>query len=94
MSAKDVLDRAEQLRIAEVLGYAGVETLRPVEQFMRDYFEHTGKVRYLVSRFVASVRPRAAFVQAFIPLFTHQVEGDYRVGPREISGNQAGPGEA
>ena len=37
----DVLDRAEQLRIAAAARLQGTAGLLPVEQFMRDYFRHT-----------------------------------------------------
>ena len=50
--AADVLDRAEQLRIAELRGYLPQAGLLPVEQFMRDYFRHTGAVSHIAARFV------------------------------------------
>ena len=39
--AEDVLERAEQLRIARMRDYPDVKGLLPVEQFMREYFQHT-----------------------------------------------------
>ena len=88
--AQDVLDRSEQVRLAAHYGYTGNAGLLPVEQFMRDYFRHTSQVRYLVSRFVNSVRPRAAMRDVLAPIFSHQVEGDYRVGPNQISATRQG----
>ncbi|MEX0936518.1 MAG: [protein-PII] uridylyltransferase [Pirellulales bacterium] len=88
--AKDVLDRAEQVRVAAALGYAGGSEMLPVEQFMRGYFQHTSRVRYLVSRLVESVRPRPAISRVLGPVFSHQVEGDYRVSPTEISATKRG----
>lgn len=88
--AYDTLDRHEQVRIAEVFGYLGGSGLLPVEQFMREYFRHTSQVRNLVSRFVRSVRPTAAVAQVLAPVFSHLVEGDYRVGKQYISATKQG----
>ena len=46
-----VLDRAEQLRVAEVLASAATASMLPVEQFMREYFRHTNHVWHIVARF-------------------------------------------
>jgi [protein-PII] uridylyltransferase len=88
--SQDVLDRAEQVRLAEVQGYRLQTGLLPVEQFMREYFRHTSNVRNLVSRFVESVRPRRALARVLGPIFSHQVEGDYRVGRSEIAATRRG----
>ncbi|OHB77243.1 MAG: [protein-PII] uridylyltransferase, partial [Planctomycetes bacterium RBG_16_64_10] len=88
--AQDVLSRREQVRLAELFGVAGTDALLPVEAFMRDYFWHTGNVRYLVSRFAASVQPSPGMMQVIGPVLGHQVAGDYRVGPREISATGRG----
>ncbi len=60
----DSLERAEQVRIAEVFGYEGAESMLPVEQFMREYFSHTAAVRHIVGRFIEGAQPwmRAARV--------------------------------
>ena len=61
--AADVLDRAEQLRIAELRGYPPAAGLLPVEQFMRDYFRHTDAVSHIAARFAANAqveRPEGA----------------------------------
>jgi len=78
--ATDVLSRAEQLRIAEVLGYRQVDRLRGVEQFMRDYFRHTNGVSHVVSRFVAKARSRDQMAKLATAVFGHRVEGGVRVG--------------
>ena len=39
--AEDVLERTEQVRLAEMRKYPAVAGLLPVEQFMREYFQHT-----------------------------------------------------
>jgi len=58
--ASDVLSRDEQLRIAERLGYQPTAGLLPVEQFMRDYFRHTGQV----SRVAEQLGARAVWRRA------------------------------
>lgn len=88
--SEDVLDRDEQVRMAGVFGYRGRDGILPVEAFMQDYFLHTSRVRHLVSRFVNSVKPANAIVQALGPVFSHQVEGDFRVGPNQISATRQG----
>ncbi len=76
--AHDLLDRREQVRLAEAGRYAGRDGLLPVEQFMQEYFERTNTVSNVVERFVAQCRP--ARMQAMLDVFSHQVEGDFRVG--------------
>jgi [protein-PII] uridylyltransferase len=88
--AHDVLDRAEQVRIAGVFGYTGANGILPVEQFMREYFRNTDAVRHIVSRFIEGARPWVKFAEAIAPLFSHQVEGDFRVGPTRISATKRG----
>ncbi len=53
----DVLDRVEQVRIAELFGYTGTAGLLPVEQFMREYFRMTHGVSQVTRRFAANARP-------------------------------------
>jgi len=73
--AADVLSRAEQVRIAELRGYAPLPGLLPVEQFMRDYFRHTDAVSHIAARFAATARARNRMGQAVTVLFGHRVEG-------------------
>jgi [protein-PII] uridylyltransferase len=88
--AADVLDRTEQLRLAELRGYKQIEGLMPVEQFMREYFRHTTAVREIAGHFAASVRPRAVLRRLLEPLLSHQVERDFRAGPTEIAATRRG----
>ena len=88
--ASDVLDRSEQLRLAESRGYEAVAGLMPVELFMREYFRHTTAVREIAAHFAEIVRPRAIARRLLEPLLSHQVEGDFRVGPTEISATRRG----
>lgn len=86
----DLLDRHEQVRIAELYEYEGDENLLPVERFMRDYIEQTSYVRYCATHFVESAKARHGLVKFAGDLFTHRMEGDFRVGPRHISVTRRG----
>ncbi len=77
----EVLNRAEQLRIAELYGYKQVDGLLPVEQFMRDYFRHTKAVSHVASRLAARARSRAVLARLGTALFGHHVEEGVYVGP-------------
>ncbi len=86
--SKDVLDRAEQVRIAELFGYQGNKGLLPVEEFMREYFRHTKAVWSVASEFLASVRPGSRVAKVMDIVFSHRVDRDYRVGPSEIAATE------
>lgn len=87
-TANDVLDRTEQLRIAALRNYPQIEGLLPVEQFMREYFQHTSDVREIASHFVAAARPQAWARWLADALFSYRFEDDFRVGPTAISANR------
>ncbi|MFO0906111.1 MAG: [protein-PII] uridylyltransferase [Pirellulales bacterium] len=82
---QDVLNKSEQLRLAQLYGYPGDESVLPVEQLMRDYFKHTSEVRYIASNFLANARPVASAMALLAPLVTYKLDRDFRVGPRFIS---------
>ncbi len=86
----DVLDRAEQLRIAEVRGYKESAGLLKVEQFMRDYFRHTAQVNNIVTRFLEKTRPRRRVESVLNGLLGHKVQGRFRVGPMGIAATRTG----
>jgi [protein-PII] uridylyltransferase len=86
----DLLDRHEQVRIAELYGYEGDENQLPVERFMRDYIEHTSDVRYCSTHFVESAKSRGGIAKFADDLFSHRMEGDFRVGPVHISATRRG----
>ena len=88
--ANDLLDRSEQLRIAEARGYVPIEGLMPVEQFMREYFHYTTDVQETVMHFVESSQPKPIYRRLLDPLVTHSFEGDFRVGPLSIAANRRG----
>ena len=88
--AQDVLDRQEQVRLAKLNGYRGDDALLPVEQFMREYFHHTSQVSHTVSHFLAEAKARVGLRSVFNSLLSHDVQGDFRVGPIYISATQRG----
>ncbi|HWB13016.1 MAG TPA: [protein-PII] uridylyltransferase [Pirellulales bacterium] len=88
--ANDLLDRVEQVRLAEAYGYQGVEGLLPVEQFMREYFRLTEGVSQVVMRFAAATRRGPRWTGLLAPLISHQFENEFRVGPTEIQANARG----
>jgi [protein-PII] uridylyltransferase len=76
----DVLDRAEQVRIAELYGYELRGGMLPVEQFMRDYFRHTTAVSHVTGQFLARARARDRLTRLATAMLGHRVE-HLRVGP-------------
>jgi [protein-PII] uridylyltransferase len=88
--AHDSLERAEQVRMAEVFGFQGTASILPVERFMSEYFRHTNAVRHIVGRFLDGSRPWTRLADTLAPLFSHQVERDFRVGPRKIWATRGG----
>lgn len=88
--ANDLFERHEQLRVAERRNFAPKEGLLPVEQFMREYFTHTSAVREIAANVCASAEPRRWWRWFTDPLFSHQFEGDYRVGPQSVFATRRG----
>jgi [protein-PII] uridylyltransferase len=88
--AYDLLDRTEQLRIAERFGYQGSPAMLPVEQFMQDYFRATSDVSHVVQHFTAQAQPGHRLRVFLAPLLSHRVEGDYLVGPAQIMPTKRG----
>jgi [protein-PII] uridylyltransferase len=87
---QDVLDRSEQLRLAELYGYQSDEGQLSVEKFMRRYFEFTSEVRYTASHFVTSSRSPSQ-VRVFLGrLFSRRAEEDLLIGPLSISATRQG----
>ena len=89
-AAVDMLDRAEQLRMAEWMEFRQRSGLLPVEQFMRDYFRHTNHVWQMVRRREANLLSVSAASRVLDPLFSRTVDGDFRVGLNNISATPAG----
>lgn len=84
-NAGDALRRHEQLQIAERLNYRGEDGLRPVEQFMRDYFRHAGFIWFLTRRLSELTTRRRTVAQAIEPILSKSVANDYRIGFTEIT---------
>lgn len=89
-NASDVLDRAEQIRVAEALGFRGRGALLPVEQFMRDYFRHTSHVSFMATRACELASPPTTMSRVLEPMLGQSISRDYRMGLREISATQLG----
>jgi len=86
----DMLNRAEQLRIAEWLGHQHRSGLLPVEHFMRDYFRHTSHIWRLVRRKTAGVESESTVSKVLDPFFGKNVDGDFRVGFTNVSATSSG----
>ncbi len=83
--AAEVLNRGEQLRIAEAYGYRQAGGLLPVEQFMRDYFRHTKAVSHIAARLAARAKTRPWLGRLSTVLFGHHVEEGIHVGPAGLT---------
>lgn len=88
--SSDLLERAEQVRLAELYDYHDTQGLLAVEQFMREYFRQTQDVSNVVRRFAASARSGPRWLRVFTPLVSHRFEHDYIVEPHQISANRRG----
>jgi len=82
---QDVLNKSEQLRLAELNQCRGDEGMLPVEEFMRQFFQHTSDVRYIASNFLADSKPYPGILSLLGGLLTYRYEKRYRVGYRHIS---------
>jgi [protein-PII] uridylyltransferase len=86
----DVLNRSEQLRLAELRGYSGGSGLLPVEEFMQDYFRHTNQAAHVVAQFVARATSHERLNRLATLLLGHRVEDDFRVGPVGLMATRRG----
>ena len=89
-SAHDLLNRAEQLRLAEWQGYAPRSGLLPVEQFMRDYFRHANHLWQIVRRRDASLQIVSRVTRVLDPVLGKNIGGDFRVGMRSVNATPQG----
>lgn len=88
--SNDLLDRAEQWRIAEAFGYQAEEGLLAVEKFMREYFRLTTAANAVVERYQRRTRRRSLAGRALGRLLGFRYEGDFRVEPGQIVANRHG----
>ena len=89
-ASQDLLTREEQVRLAEKYNYTSDDDLLAVERYMQVYFDQTSQVRYATTHFVNSSRSRRSWGKWLGPLFSHQVEGDFQVGPFQIRATRRG----
>ncbi len=89
-SARDLLDRAEQLRLADWAGHTHHAGLLPVEHLMRDYFRHSNHIWRLVRRRDASLQVVSRISRALDPVLGKNVGDYYRVGLRHVSATPTG----
>ncbi len=88
--SQDVLTREEQLRIAEQRGFQGTAAERPVEAFMRTYYEQTVAVRDASRHCLEGARSRSRVGRVLEPALSHRVGEFYRVGPAHIRATRKG----
>ena len=84
--ANDGLGRNEQVRLAERFGFSGDDALLSVEEFMREYFRYTSRIRYICDHFVSksTSRKKVSPVAVFEPLITRQIDNHFRMGATHI----------
>ena len=82
----DLMDRSEQVRLAERFGYAGDDALLSVEEFMRQYFRYTSRIQYVCDHFVSKSlqRKKHSDTSLFEPLMTREIDEHFRMGPTHI----------
>jgi [protein-PII] uridylyltransferase len=80
--SQDVLNRDEQLRIAEKRGINGHSGQRPVERFMQTYFRHCRRIALIVDRFLVRHQPRTLSTRVLNFAMAHRAEGKYWVSSR------------
>lgn len=88
--SQDLLNRAEQLRIAEWRGHTHRNGLLPVEHFMRDYYRHSNHIWQLVRRRAASQEVVSAMTRVLDPMLGKKVDDEFRVGLKYVSATPAG----
>lgn len=86
----DILNRAEQKRIADALNFRARSGMLPVEQFMRDYFRHTSHVSFLATRMSDLVCPPPVVSRMLQPVLSQSLSAEFRLSPWEISATQLG----
>lgn len=82
--AQDVLDRPTQMEIAKAWKYQGRMGVLPVEDFMQDYFEHTGGVRYVSAFFDDEHRARSRMAMLAEQVMSRKIDDSIRMGPTNI----------
>ncbi len=86
----DALTREDQLRIADKFNYVEKGSIKPVEQFMSDYFRHAAHIWFMTSRMIELTMPKPTMIRMLDPMLTRTDEGDFRIGMNEISTTDPG----
>ena len=89
-TARDMLDRAEQLRVADWMDLSQRAGLLPVEHFMRDYFRYANHLWQMVRRRDASFQVASRVSRVLDPVLGKNIEGDYRIGMSHVSATPKG----
>ncbi len=87
---QDQLDRALQMRLAQWSGFTGADGILPVEQFMKEYFEHTSEIRYCSAHFVETAKWQSPVALSIEHSMAIPVQRDYRVGWRHVWATKSG----
>ncbi len=82
--AIDVLDRPTQLDLAADWKYEGFDGVLPVEQFMSDYFRHTGDVRYVSANFADTALTPRRRLRIGERIRSRQLGSGILLGPRTL----------
>lgn len=87
---QDQLDRALQMRLAEISHFDGSDGILPVERFMQEYFAHTSEVRFSSAHFVRSAKWQASLLHSAGRTVGIPVQRDYRLGLRTVWATRSG----
>jgi [protein-PII] uridylyltransferase len=87
---QDQLDRSLQMRLAQWSGFTGAEGILPVEQFMKEYFEHTSEIRYCSAHFAETAKWQSPVAVSIEHTMGIPVQRDYRVGWRHVWATKSG----
>lgn len=87
---QDQLDRSLQMRLAQWSGFTGEEGILPVEQFMKEYFEHTSEIRYCSAHFAETAKWQSPVALSIEHSMGLPVQRDYRVGWRHVWATKSG----
>lgn len=82
---QDVLIRDEQLRIARERDFPGRVGLRPVEQFMQEYFHHSSAIAEVSHRFTQAHQPRSLTSRLLGSMLSHRFDGICRLSPDGVT---------
>ncbi len=89
--SQDQLDRHQQLQLAQRYGFEEIEGIRPVEQFMQEYFKYTSEVRYSSAHFAQSVENDPGLLGSISRTISRRhVRRDFRVGTRDVWASKSG----